>query len=218
MNLINTWSRSDVLGLAVSIIMLFIISNKKVKNKIILLGYFIIIVFCIIVLLYINNIIDIDLSTFNFFMKIFDIEKGEGSGGYRLLIFESTLNYLKENPVLLLTGLGPNGFRIMHELTGFKANFGHNTYLHNVVELGIIGASLVLSVLVNYIILFWSKIKLNKNKFAFNCVLAYFIGKCVTGLSVDIFFAIDSMLFSNVTLIGFFALVITSGNHELRPL
>lgn len=205
--LLGTQSRSDVLALIISLMFFTFITNKKMHKIIIKvaigISYISIVALCIVFLFNIN----IKGEGLEYYVKsILFIERGVGSAGYRILLYESTLKFLLSNPIIMLLGLGPNCFRMLFGFENITTNFGHNTYLHNVAELGIIGA-VIMAIMFIKLLLVIKRIIKKDCVFEFSCIIAFFIGRMVAGISVDTFFAVDTMLTSNIMLIGFIAIV-----------
>ncbi|WP_040207166.1 O-antigen ligase family protein [Neobacillus jeddahensis] len=213
LTLIGTDSRSDLIGLCTSLPVFLFFTTKK--TRIYLVRSIIILTYISVILMLLALLFEIPLfgENFNYYIgSIINLQVGVGSGGYRILLYESILDFLSNHPLELVIGLGPNCFRMLYGFKNITTNFGHNTYLHNLVELGLIGVSLIILLFSKLLWLIRNNIKKygNDKRLSFACILSYFIGRMSTGISVDTFLAIDTMLSTNIMLFGFIAVVYIS--------
>jgi len=220
--LLGTWSRSDLVGLIVSLMPLIWISVKRPKLGINKLWIFTLLL--IISFLMVKTIFDIKIQshTASRFGSIMQYEwMGKGTGGSRDKMHVAIVKHLITNPEILLTGVGPNGFRCLYGEKGIWSNAAHNAFLHILTELGIFGLFLVFLWVFRIILLAkgLSKLKFGdsahtRGEILFTILLCFLTGRIVTGYAVDTFFAVDAMIPSNVMLIAFVGLIISNSNER----
>jgi len=210
MGLIGSWSRSDFAALFISFILFILISKKKIGVKAKKIGSiaFVLIfnIWAIITILDIN----IEFPTLERFSVLFS-EKWheEGTGKYRIEMQKSIINYLLDNKEILLIGKGANGFRSLYGNEGIWSNAAHNTFLHNLTELGIVGIFLIM--LFFYRILRLARFySLDIKSIIFPILVSFILGRFISGYATDSFFAVDAMLPANIMLFGFIAVNISN--------
>ncbi|PHR28098.1 MAG: hypothetical protein COA36_07445 [Desulfotalea sp.] len=132
----------------------------------------------------------------------------DGTLNYRQIHWGIAQRYLFDNPEKNLFGFGVNGYRLLSVKGYGSMGYGHNTFMHTWVELGLIGLSLLI---VWLILLLHYLFSLANNKrsspFARNLAiitLVLFSQRILSGLTIDTFFATDNMLTMNVFILFFF--------------
>jgi O-antigen ligase len=210
MGLIGSWSRSDFAALFVSFILFILISKKKIGFKAKKIGF---IVFALIFNLWaIITILDINIefpTLERFSVLLSEKWHEEGTGKYRIEMQKSIINYLLDNKEILLIGKGANGFRSLYGNEGIWSNAAHNTFLHNLTELGIVGFFLIM--LFFYRILRLARFySLDIISIIFPILVSFILGRFISGYATDSFFAVDAMLPANIMLFGFIAVTISN--------
>lgn len=211
LGILGVGSRSDAAGLSASFLFATMIAKGRSKGGMKKV-YFI--------ALLVLSCIGIVIAVFNIELSSPGYQRVFGAFNYETVktsdradIQKGVIEYIKTNPRILLTGLGPNCFRVLHAGDVVAVNFAHNSYLHILIELGMGGFLLIFWLFYRVVIVIKkSRIKENnKIKEAFYTILlAYIFGKLVTSYGVDVFFAVDAMLPSNIMLLGFMGLLIST--------
>ena len=215
--LMGTWSRSDFVALCISFLLWYVISERKIGRRTkaigIIAGLLLFNVWAVL------TIIDIQIESPTI-DRYADVVKNkwfeEGSGAHRKILHAAIINQLMDNPQTLLTGLGPNGFRVLYGQVNIWTNAAHNAFLHILTELGFIGLILILYWLFRVISL-WKKVPalmvssqiFNERKVFYPIMLSFIMGRFISGYAVDTLFAVDAMLPSNIMLLGFLGLLIS---------
>ena len=215
--LMGTWSRSDFVALFISFLLWYVISENKIGRKTKTIG--IIAGLLILNIWAVLTIVDIQIESPTI-DRYSDVIKNkafeEGSGAYRKTLHAAIINQLMDNPQTLLTGLGPNGFRVLYGQVDIWTNAAHNAFLHILTELGFIGFVLVLYWL-SRVVSLWNKIPVlmgssqifHEKKIFYPIMLSFIMGRFISGYAVDTLFAVDAMLPSNMMLLGFLGLLIS---------
>jgi len=215
--LIGSWSRSDFVGLLVSFTLFIIFSMKYQFVRVQKLGISIFFFVTLLLLLVMVFGINIKSTTIVRYLPLFNSEwMTEGTGRYRIIMHTSIINYVFKHPMILFTGLGANCFRTLYGQVGIWSNAAHNTFLHILVELGLIGELLTLFWIYRVIVFRIKILGDNKKRRFFTSkdifspiLLFYIIGRLVSGYAADTLFAVDAMLPANIMLIGFIGLHIS---------
>lgn len=210
--LVGSWSRSDFTALVLSFITFMIITKKKIGTRAKNIGF---IVFAIVINIWaIFTILDIKIESptiERFSVLLSDKWHEEGTGKYRREMHSSIIEYLKNNKEILLLGTGANGFRSLFGEAGIWSNAAHNTFLHNLTELGAIGIFLL--ILFIYRILRLSCFLDTSDKYIICPILISFIlGRFVAGYAADTLFAVDAMISANVMFLSFVGLLVSKSS------
>lgn len=207
--LFGSWSRSDFAALVASLILFILITKKKIGFKAKKIGF---IVFALIVNVWaIITILDINIKSptiERYSVLLSDKWHEEGAGKYRREMHESLIKYLINNKEILITGLGANGFRSLYGQEGIWSNAAHNTFLHNLTELGFIGFFLIMLFFYRTLTLSCGA-NISDKSIVYPILVSFILGRFVAGYAVDTLFAVDAMLSANIMLFGFTSLLIS---------
>lgn len=206
-SLLGSFSRTDAIALIVSYVivsMLFKNSNMKQVffKKIIPISIILIPLILSIYQLSIGNITDLPVIARLIKTDYIGEYQGASSGtlAYRIMHWQMAIEYLYQNSNIALFGFGPNGYRMLVENGIGTMGFGHNTYIHNWVELGIWGSILLLIWIVKILRIIKQNIK-HKNGFISDLnilSMLILIHRLIAGYSVDTLFAVDNALTMNL--------------------
>lgn len=215
--LFGSWSRSDLLGIVLALVVL-VFYNKKLYGKLILrissIAVFSVIVIVVTLLITDNTAIITENRTYQ---RFFETEyagelKGDADGtfAYRLVEQGKVIRYILNNLEVLLFGYGPNGYRMVTVRGISTMGFGHNVYLHTIVELGLIGAFLVVLILYSLFDKIYNKLLVAPPVYKILFILPFILlaQRLIAGYAVDTIFAVDNIL--PMTIIFLFFTVIIS--------
>lgn len=140
-----------------------------------------------------------------------------GTLNYRQIHWGIAQRYLCDHPEKNLFGFGVNGYRLLSVKGYGSMGYGHNTFMHTWVELGLIGLSLLIVWLILLLHYLFSLAN-NKRSSPFTrnlaiITLVIFSQRILSGITIDTFFATDNMLTMNVFILFFFGFTLAKTHH-----
>jgi len=215
--LFGSWSRSDLLAIVVGLVVL-VLYNKKLYGKLMLRISSIAVfsVIAIVVMLLITDNITV-ITENRTYQRFFETEyagelKGDADGtfAYRLVEQGKVIRHMLDNVQVLLFGYGPNGYRMVTVRGISTMGFGHNVYLHTIVELGLVGAVFVVLIMYSLFFKIYHKLISTPPVFKVIYVLPFVLlfHRLIAGYAVDTIFAVDNIL--PMTIVFLFVTVIIS--------
>jgi len=123
--------------------------------------------------------------------------KTDGTLNYRSIDWVKAFAYQTKNINDFLFGFGINNFRILRSKGIVLINFGHNTFIHSLIELGFIATLFILNKL-RTLVTFAFKTK-NKRKSFLIATIIYLVVKTLT---TDVLISTDNTLSLNVIIIS----------------
>ena len=224
--LLGSWSRSDVIALALTLFVALLFFGRKligINAMRFSFSVFTIALLAFGVLAYQDRL---DLITENrTFQRFFQTEytnqlsgKSEGTLAFRVFEQGKALKHLMTNPQILVFGFGPNGYRMFMVNGVSNMGYGHNIYLHTISELGVLGALIILTWLRSVFRTISIKVRGTTsfpNVFGIFVLLLLF-HRLIAGYAVDSIFAVDNTLPMTILFLFFILIIarIQNPNHE----
>jgi O-antigen ligase len=215
--LLGTQSRTDAIALIVTLgvvyallakgrstLRLYVVSLMSATGLLFLVGLYI----------YVFNIDFLGTITYQRFFGTDYVGQYSGTSGgtlaYRMDGWAAAVDYLYENPLTAIIDFGPNGYRMLTTSGVGLLNYGHNVYLHTIVEIGFVGFVLLMywGLKVHS---YYSVVKLHPSESvrAFGVLfLLIMTQRLLAGFSVDTLFAVDNAITVNVFVLAILGMLL----------
>jgi|GEM_PF-5564504 len=221
----GTWSRSDMVGLVASLalggVLFFRVAQRRTRQGAALATVAFVGLVTLLACVYPRVTRNPTLERYARAFSQYNPE-ALGTGGHRFREHSSVLKRLGKNPQILLFGVGPNGYRRLAWAGKATMLFGHNVYLHTVVELGFPG-------LVLLVVWLWRasqmgvsvlrparSASMRTRQLIAILTVTMLVQRLVAGLGADTLFATNTMLPANVMFLGLVGMAFSTYGPHFR--
>ncbi len=172
--LFMTNSRGSMVGLFIAIAIFIILAEKRL------------IIFGVVAMLALPFIMP--QSIWSRIMSIASMS--DSSSLYRISIYKASINMIRD---FVITGIGVGSFNLVYPIYSFNAAYAyhsHNIFLQVFIEMGIIGFSVFVGIIILYIQKMYYGVRnsLNKNRYIGAVILGGFVGFLIQGFADYLWF------------------------------